>query len=409
MPNYDFLWRNPMPNTMFDLLEKGAILEAGRLKRASKISLSAPTAKTRGKKTSWTGAYKTYNLEMVLLHDKNEVEISCSCPDWFAAGGAQEQEGSLNTRPCKHLLAFAEKCIIPPQNAVDFSRPVDVRPLTKAKKSASAKSNTASAALPFGEQVSDEIGLAITNLSFDIEELLLDGQVPLVIGPTGCGKTSAHRMIALRNKQSLVESAGAASYSDADMVGIVHVNGDPFPGPIADAFSAAREMDENVLLFLDEFTRFNARAQEALMRPLLPIAADAAQAMGIDTQVPVRITSAPFWGTEWGPAEKIQMSLACNPWGTTIDPALIRRTTPVFAGFPDDLAELFSDKVGQAIKASWSAVEDGRWPLPIEYQALAKAKSPDDASIFRAYSHRLRAIDPAAADGFTATLQSLGF
>jgi hypothetical protein len=398
-----------MPNTMFDLLEKGAILEAGRLKRASKISLSAPTAKTRGKKTSWTGAYKTYNLEMVLLQDKNEVEISCSCPDWFAAGGAQEKEGSLNTRPCKHLLAFAEKCVIPPQNAVDLSRPVDVHPLTKGKKSASTKSNTTSATLPFGEQVSDEIGLAITNLSFDIEELLLDGQVPLVIGPTGCGKTSAHRMIALRNKQSLVESAGAASYSDADMVGIVHVNGDPFPGPIADAFSAAREMGENVLLFLDEFTRFNARAQEALMRPLLPIAADAAQAMGIDTQVPVRITSAPFWGTEWGPAEKIQMSLACNPWGTTIDPALIRRTTPVFAGFPDDLAELFSDKVGQAIKASWSAVEDGRWPLPIEYQALAKAKSPDDASIFRSYSHRLRAIDPAAADGFTATLQSLGF
>jgi hypothetical protein len=398
-----------MPNTMFDLLEKGAILEAGRLKRASKLSLSAPTAKTRGKKTSWTGAYKTYNLEVVLLHDKNEVEISCSCPDWFAAGGAQEKEGGLNTRPCKHLLAFADKCVIPPRFTVDFLAPVDVRPLTKAKKSASTKRNTTSAALPFGEQVSDEIGVAITNLSFDIEELLLDGQVPLVIGPTGCGKTSAHRMIALRNKQSLVESAGAASYSDADMVGIVHVNGDPFPGPIADAFSAAREMGENVLLFLDEFTRFNARAQEALMRPLLPIAADAAQAMGIDTQVPVRITSAPFWGTEWGPAEKIQMSLACNPWGTTIDPALIRRTTPVFAGFPDDLAELFSDKVGQAIKASWSAVEDGRWPLPIEYQALAKAKSPDDASIFRSYSYRLRAIDPAAADGFTATLQSLGF
>jgi hypothetical protein len=398
-----------MPNTMFDLLEKGAILESGRLKRASKLSLSAPTAKTRGKKTFWTGAYKTYNLEFVLRHDKNEVEIACSCPDWFAAGGAQEHEGSLNTRPCKHLLAFAEKCVIPPQNSVDLSRPVDVRPLTKGKKPTGAKKNTISAALPFGEQVSDEIGLAITNLSFDIEELLLDGQVPLVIGPTGCGKTSAHRMIALRNKQSLVESAGAASYSDADMVGIVHVNGDPFPGPIADAFSAAREMGENVLLFLDEFTRFNARAQEALMRPLLPIAADAAQAMGIDTKVPVRITSAPFWGTEWGPAEKIQMSLACNPWGTTIDPALIRRTNPVFASFPDDLAELFSDKVGQAIKASWSAVEDGRWPLPIEYQALAKAKSPDDASIFRAYSHRLRAIDPAAADGFSATLQSLGF
>ena len=396
-----------MTTTLYDLLYSGAIIETGRLTRSGKLSISPPVAKTSKGSTSWTGTYNTYALE-AKLH-QNTLLVGCTCKDWFASGGAHETARGKNTRPCKHILAFAKKCSLPPVSDTDTSAPVDVQPISKGKKPEKKDRANNLPTQPFGELVSAQIGAAIAKLSFEIEELLRDGQVPLVIGPTGCGKTSAHRMIALRNGQSLVESAGAASYSDADMVGIVHVNGDPFPGPVADAFGAAREMGENVLLFLDEFTRFNARAQEALMRPLLPIAADAAQAMGIDTKVPVRVTSAPFWGTEWGPAEKIQMSLACNPWGTAIDPALIRRTTPVFTSFPETLAESFSDKVGQAIKASWSAVEDGLWPLPIEYQALAKAKSPDDASIFRAYSYRLRAIDPAAAAGFSATLQSLGF
>ena len=398
-------------STIRDLFDRLAIVEDGRATRAESMNIPARQPKQTHHALIWhthtNGATSSakYNLEIRLLPDRKTLAVQCTCKDWFQNGGAYAEDGDRKTRPCKHLLAFSENCVLPP--GVSSSSITDVLPLSSFSAHSTAKKSQAKG-MSFGEQVSAQINSAIEALSLEIEELLEDGQVPLVIGPTGCGKSSAHRMIALRNEFSLVESAGAASYSDADMVGIVHVNGDPFPGPLADAFSAAREVGEDVLLFLDEFTRYNARAQEALMRPLLPIDAEAAKAMGIDTEVPVRVTSAPFWGTEWGPADKIRMSLACNPWGTAIDPALIRRTTPIFAGFPEDLAEIFSDKVGQAIKASWSAVRDGRWPLPIEYQALAKAESPDDVSIFRTYSYRLRAIDPAAAEGFAATLQSLG-
>ena len=60
------------------------------------------------------------------------------------------------------------------------------------------------------------------------------------------------------------------------------------------------------------------------------------------------------------------------------------------------------------IKATWKAVEDGRWPLPLEYQALARAEGPDDKRIFNAYQNKLRALDPAAAEGLAATLKSVG-
>ena len=400
-----------MTNHVRNMLDTAAIVEAGRAKRADALSLPAANPRiNRGNSQSvatWTTTYRNYDLKVVLLvsDTMHEVSLSCTCKDWFASGGAYETDGSRNTRPCKHLLAFTEQCAVPYLHGTHV-RPVTVQPISKG--SGSNASSTTTPVADFPGTVSAQIGSAIESLSLEIEEILMDGQVPLVIGPTGCGKTSAHRMIALRRGTSLVEHAGAASYSDADMVGIVHVNGQPFPGPIADAFGAAREMGDDVLLFLDEFTRYNARAQEALMRPLLPIPADAARTMGIDTDVPVRVTSAPFWGTEWGPADKIKMSLACNPWGTAIDPALIRRTVPVYADFPNELAELFSEKMGKAILASWNAVRDGLWPLPIEYQALSRAQSEADTSVFRTYSFRLRALDPAAADGFAAVLQGLG-
>ena len=65
------------------------------------------------------------------------------------------------------------------------------------------------------------------------------------------------------------------------------------------------------------------------MRILLPKSAAIARAMGIDYDGEVRVTSAPFWGESWAPADLCHIVLAANPWGNTPDPALLRRVEPV--------------------------------------------------------------------------------
>lgn len=400
--------------TILDLLKQGAIIDDARLKRSAQMSMAVAQSMSVGNAIVWNARVRSRNakndgydvsLKLIGNSTKQELQIKCACDDWFKSGGQYETDGSRNTRPCKHILAMAEKTTIPNNIALGPSDSIPINPMPAPNSATAAPTPRGQ---PFKDLVSFEIGRAIAALSDEIEAIIDNGGVPLVIGPTGTGKTSAHRLIALRHAWRLVEQAGAASYSDADLIGIVHVNGTPFPGPIADAFGMARLMGQTALLFLDEFTRFNARAIEALMRPLLPIPADAAQLMGIESDVPVRVTSAPFWGTEWAPAEKVIISLACNPWGTSLDPALIRRTQPIYATFPDAVADVFDLPIASAIKATWSAVDEGRWPLPIEYQALARAEGPDDKRIFADYQRKLRALDPAAAEGFSAILSGLG-
>jgi hypothetical protein len=53
-------------------------------------------------------------------------------------------------------------------------------------------------------------------------------------------------------------------------------------------------------------------------------------------------------------------------------------------------------------------VDSGQLPLPVEYQLLLTASGPDDARIFTPYLHKLRALDPASAEGFQAILDGLG-
>ena len=100
--------------------------------------------------------------------------------------------------------------------------------------------------------------------------------------------------------------------------------------------------------------------------------------------------------------------LAANPWGAQLDPALVRRVYPLPTGFSDNVLDFFADPVRGAIRASWEAVESGQIALPMEYQLLLTAKSPDDASIITPYQHKLRALDPASAEGFEVILNGLG-
>jgi hypothetical protein len=122
----------------------------------------------------------------------------------------------------------------------------------------------------------------------------------------------------------------------------------------------------------------------------------------------IRLVEAPLWGQDWAPAENVRIVLAANPWGAQLDPALVRRVYPLPTGFSEKVLDLFEEPVKGAIRASWEAVENGQLALPMEYQLLLTAKRPDDTSIITPYMHKLRALDPASAEGFEVILDGLG-
>ncbi len=389
----------------------GFTIEDGRMRRAEDL------AKGKARLQLVTGSgngnlhlgvqqqIHSYQVEWKILHNPPtntaRVTPSCTCADWLQSGGWTEK------RLCKHLVAVALVSDIPsiieaakPEAYIPNADPAAVAPQPTPDP---IKGNP-----PFQEEVAQAIDRAILGLADQVLEVLNEDLVPLLVGPTGCGKTSAIRRVASLMDRRLVEHAGSDSYTDSDLVGVEMPNGKKMPGPIAQALGNAREMGEPVLLFLDEFTRYHLRAQESLMRLLLPIPSEVVKSLGIPFDGAVRATSAPFWGDEWAPASDVHIALACNPWGTPLDPALVRRTVPINVGFSDGVAGLFSLKLATAIRVSWTGTQDGTLPLPLEYGELVRATGPDDERILDRYRSRLQILDPAAATAFDALLKGTG-
>ena len=377
----------------------GFKVEPARLKRASDIRSPRPTV---GKKSNGDciieATLHAYNVQWEITSRGGNAVLrpSCTCPDWA-------DRGRYSNTLCKHLLSAALQNDGLPAEITNL-KPIsaDIVFPTKEEKPKAAHLES------FNERVRREISRAVSGLAEDVLAVLKEGYVPFLLGPTGVGKTSAIRQVALATHSLLIEHAGADSFTDSDLVGVEMPSGKRMPGPIGNALTHAREMDEPVLLFLDEFLRYNSRAQESLMRLLLPIPADITRAMGISHEGAIRATSAPFWGDEWAPAEAVSIVLAANPWGNIPDPALVRRSVPIMVGFQDSVAGLFSQKTRAAIDLSWQGTADGSLPLPIEYGELAHAQSADDPLILARYTNRLLALDPAAAKGFETLLDNLG-
>jgi hypothetical protein len=329
----------------------GFIFEKGRVHRAA--SLAVKNVATTDHQTRWgpKAAINGYTVSFevtALLNPTVTVTASCTCADWLQSGGWTEN------RLCKHLLALATATRNIPDGLVPKT-PKAKEPVESEPADPQAHHPAPPEPEPvFGEKVARAVGAAIHGLADRVREVLEAGYVPLLIGPTGCGKTSAIRRVAVESGCRLVEHAGADSWSDSDLVGVVMPGGKAMPGPVAQALGHAREMGEPVLLFLDEFTRYNPRAQESLMRLLLPISAEVTAALGLGHDGEVRATSAPFWGDEWAPAGLTRIALACNPWGTALDPALVRRTVPVDVSFDASVAELFNGTLRAAIELSWT-------------------------------------------------------
>ncbi len=390
-----------MTTILLDVIEKSTrwTIESTRsakghqLARGLKFDAVTEIADKSTLKFSVKGSSQFYDvlLGFEKIHNTLQLNAWCPCIDWKQGGMHETPQ-----RPCKHLLAAFERVQIPDGYSVT---PGDLP----------VREDDTDNALDWPVRIGDAIGKAIQHLADQLWEVIEAGEVPLVIGPTGCGKTSAARLIATeRMCGQLVEHSGADSWTDSDLVGFVHANGQRFPGPVATACDTAMLTDTPVLLFLDEFTRYNRRVQDGLMQFLLPIQANVATAMGYETTSPIRRAQAPFWGDIWADTSRLKVVLACNPWGTELDPALVRRTEPIQIGFDPNVASLLGSKLQAAVTASWRATEDGSLPLPIEYQALSKTRSPNDLGLVAGYIRRLKVLDPGAAEAYLAMLGGLG-
>ncbi len=314
------------------------------------------------------------------------ANVTCTCQDW-------RTRGLHHSQPCKHILALAMEV-------------GDIPTQVTSPTVAAAPQPERSSRTRFGDQVRQAIGRAIADLASQAHTLLLAGKTPFLLGPTGCGKTSAIRQVAIDQGWAFEEVAGAQSFVDADLVGL-RTDHMEVPGVFARAFRRAQQ-GETVLLLLDELTRFNERVPDLLMRPLQVASVEVAQAMGLAATEPIRLCEAPTWGQIWAPAVRVKLVLAANPWGSALDAALVRRVQPLPVAFAQPVLDLFTSPVRDAIETSWKAEAEGQLPLPVEYQALLDAEGPDDANLFRPYLTRLRVIDRAAAEGYHTLLKGMG-
>lgn len=345
--------------------------------------------------------------------------IDCTCED------AKRTQGACL---CKHAEALA---VVIADEVKKPTGPVAPTPTAVS----SGKSST------FQDLVNAAISQAIEAMADQVQELLELGEIPFLIGPTDCGKTSAVRRVAVRNGWTFEPIEGCESMADLDLVGAI-IGGQRLPGPLARAFTQARsasmvtpnvnmddllkatdpdeirrlldqakaaQLDGKVLIFLDEFTRNNTRAMDILMTPLLPTPAAVAKLMGIPTEEDVRYITAPLWGREWAPAAKTPMVLACNPWGSQLDPALMRRVFPIKVEFAPPVAKLFKTPLSDVIESSWQMVTEGKLALPLGYKTLRGATNESDTRMLKPYLLRLQAIDPASAEGFRQIVVSAGF
>ena len=337
---------------------------------------------------------------MIRLQGGQVTDCDCDCPDWFQSGGKAARI------PCKHILATAVDAPWPVTGAAPTAMPAtDSTPMPPLPVTPEPVDPDT---LTFNRRVRRAICQAVAHLADLVDPILQAYKTPFLIGPTDVAKTSAIRLVALRHGWGFEALDGMSSFADADLVGL-RTDHAVYASVIARAFQRARSGD-TVLLFLDELTRLNQRAMDVLMRPLLPIPAEVAWAQRVPTDdgQAVRMVEVPMWGLDWAPVDRCKVALACNLWGSALDPALVRSTVPLEVGFDPAVAALFQKPARDAIETSWKLVTEGQLPLPIGYTLLAEAADPADLGFAPTYFAQLRAIDRPAAEGFRKLLEGMG-
>lgn len=322
-----------------------------------------------------------------LVHEAPGIQGKCSCQDFTT----RQMERHL---ACKHLVAVAMWLDDRGMNPEDLVQP---------GAAVSAGSTWPNVALRLA------VGAAISKLANTIGAFLLEGEAPLVIGPTGVGKTTALHKVAEILDFGMEEVAGSESWTEADLIGTWTPAREWVWGPIGRAFERAKKGP--VIMFVDEVTRFNPRAADILLRAIQPLTASLARRMGLSIPAGVDevfVAEAPLLGyRQWTPADNLLWVAAGNPGINPLDPALVRRFLVLEAKLDRAILTALPADVQTLIGSLWDSYESGELPLPLEYQQLARAKDATD--LFRLYHARLRALDTIAAEAVLRVLEGHGF
>ena len=324
-----------------------------------------------------------------VIHGKHQ----CSCRD-----------AADNTKPlpCKHVVALAiahdNGQGITSQAAPTHSAPRQASHSAPRQASPAQPSQpsqpTASAAnvTVFQQRVSKRIAGAIMKIAKRLQDMIADGLIPIMLGSTGTGKSSAARYLAQLLGAGYEEICLNSSFTEADLYGI-QVNAETrIAGIIARTFARARA-GEVMVCNIDEFYRANRRIQDLFMGLLLPVDAATARARGIDTNEPIFIGESAVWGVEWAPAKNVKWVMGANPWGQVIDPAFARRVQPMTVTFDEDVLQPFAQPYADKVKQIWDMVDRGELPIGLEYGQLARTKNENDERIFPNYLAKLGMID----------------
>ena len=362
--------------------------DTGRVNRARDEVLSTVTlAAQNGALARFTASVK--HTVTVAYEADGLLRGKCSCQDFTTRQLALELA-------CKHLVAVAlwlEQRGTSPEDLVQ-----------RGAAAAATATSWPTGALRLG------VGTAIASLANAIGAYLMEGEAPLVIGPTGVGKTTALHRVAETLNFGMEEVAGSESWTEADLIGTWTPAREWAWGPIGRAFNRAQQ-GETVIMFVDEVTRFNPRAADILLRAIQPLDASLARRMGI--QVPttvdeVFVAEAPLLGyRQWAPADNLLWVAAGNPGVNPLDPALVRRFLVLEARLERSILDVLPPEVQTLIGSLWDSYEIGELPLPLEYQQLTRARGAVD--LFQLYHARLRALDPVAAEAVARVLEGHGF
>ncbi len=374
------------------LRRAGLAIESGRLRRARSLTPDTWQALPGGGFEGVVlggGQRQTPYHPAIRFDAEGHLTVACTCADWRTRGMHQSM-------PCKHILALAFHVGDIPtvsEETENEAAPADFEPEMLPEP-------------PFAVKLRQAIADAIAALADRVDALMQAGEIPFLLGPTGSGKTSAVRLVAQRHGWAFEEVAGSPSFADSDLVGLRtdHIE---VPGVFARAFRRAREQGETVLLFLDELTRFNARALDVLMRPLQVTSAETARAMGLAWS-DIRLVEAPFGARTGRPptgcassSPPIPGALSSTlPWCAACIPCPRASARPCSSSSRSRCGARFGP-----VGLRWRA---GSFPCPSNISSFSPPASPDDARIFTPYLHRLRALDPASAEGFQAILAGLG-